>query len=399
MNQPVTTFAAAPKPLILIVDDNSANLLMLGDLLEGRYRVRFAKSGAQALSAAALAPQPDLILLDIMMPDMDGYEVISRLRRQPATAEIPVIYVTAKSGGDDEAYGLNLGAADYIAKPITPEVMLARVQTHVAMKQMRDALTAQNLWLEREVNRRVKETLLVQEACMRALAALGDTRDNETGDHIRRTQLYVGVLGKRLAEHPKYRTRLAPARLDTLVKAAALHDIGKIGIPDAILLKPGRLTPEEFDVMKRHAEIGGQAIDRALRELAADNAFGRSMLATSTPDDAAGGPLDFLILAREIAALHHERWDGGGYPHGIAGETIPLSARLMALADVFDALISRRVYKDPLPLDEVTRIIVDERGRHFDPDVVDAYLACASELETIAQCYPERDTLAPAVAA
>ncbi|HMM74628.1 MAG TPA: response regulator [Gammaproteobacteria bacterium] len=400
MNQPLTALHASTKPLILIVDDNSANLLMLGDLLEGAYRVRLAKSGEQALSAAQLEPRPDLILLDIMMPDMDGYAVIRRLREQAVTADIPVIYVTAKGAGEDEAYGLNLGAADYIAKPINPDVMLARVQTHVAVKRMRDALTAQNLWLENEVMRRVKETSLVQEACMRALAALGDTRDNETGDHIRRTQLYVGVLGRRLAAYPQYREQLNPTRLDTIIKAAALHDIGKIGIPDAILLKPGRLTPEEFEVMKRHAEIGGQAIDRALRELAADNAFGRSMLAACAHPNAQGGPLDFLIVAREIAALHHERWDGSGYPNGLAGEVIPLPARLMALADVFDALISRRVYKEPLPLEEVTCILVAERGRQFDPDIVDVYLECKEELDAIAQRYPERvDERASAAAA
>jgi len=399
MNQPLPAFATATKPLVLIVDDNSANLLMLGDLLEGPYRVRLAKSGEQALSAAQLEPRPDVILLDIMMPDMDGYEVIRRLREEPVTADIPVIYVTAKGAGEDEAYGLNLGAADYIAKPINPNVMLARVQTHVAVKRMRDALTAQNLWLESEVMRRVKETLLVQEACMRALAALGDTRDNETGDHIRRTQLYVGVLGQRLAAQPRHREALNPARLDIIVKAAALHDIGKIGIPDAILLKPGKLTADEYEVMKRHAEIGGQAIDRALRELAADNAFGRSMLAACAHSNAQNGPLDFLIVAREIAALHHERWDGAGYPNKLSGEVIPLPARLMALADVFDALISRRVYKEPLPLDEVTRIIVEERGRHFDPDIVDAYLECSDELAAISRRYPERERLAAVAAA
>lgn len=399
MNQPLPAFATATKPLVLIVDDNSANLLMLGDLLEGPYRVRLAKSGEQALSAAQLEPRPDVILLDIMMPDMDGYEVIRRLREEPVTADIPVIYVTAKGAGEDEAYGLNLGAADYIAKPINPNVMLARVQTHVAVKRMRDALTAQNLWLESEVMRRVKETLLVQEACMRALAALGDTRDNETGDHIRRTQLYVGVLGQRLAAQPRHREALNPARLDIIVKAAALHDIGKIGIPDAILLKPGKLTADEYEVMKRHAEIGGQAIDRALRELAADNAFGRSMLAACAHSNAQNGPLDFLIVAREIAALHHERWDGAGYPNKLSGEMIPLPARLMALADVFDALISRRVYKEPLPLDEVTRIIVEERGRHFDPDIVDAYLECSDELAAISRRYPERERLAAVAAA
>lgn len=387
MNQPLS-FPGATRPLVLIVDDNSANLLMLGDLLDGTYRVRLAKSGEQALSAALLEPQPDLILLDIMMPDMDGYEVITRLRAQPLTAHIPVIYVTAKGAGDEEAYGLGLGAADYIAKPINPDVMLARVQAHVNLKRMRDGLLAQNSWLEHEVARRVKDTVLVQEASLRAIAALGEARDNDTGDHIRRTQLFVEVLGRQLAQHPKYRDQLTPARLETIVKAAPLHDIGKIGIPDAILLKPGRLSREEFEVMKRHAEIGGEAIDRALRELAADEHFGRATRAACAHPGTQSGPLDFLIVAREIATLHHERWDGSGYPKGIQGEAIPLPARLMALADVFDALISRRVYKDALPLVEVTRLIVEERGRHFDPDIVDAFLECRHALEAVAARYP-----------
>lgn len=385
MNQALT--AASAKPLILIVDDNSANLLMLGDLLDGPYRVRLAKSGAQALTAAQLEPQPALILLDVMMPDMDGYEVIQRLRAQPETADIPVIYCTARTSGEDEAIGLNLGAADYISKPINPEVLLARVHTHVSLKRLRDTLQAQNLHLEHEVLRRVNETLLVQEASMRALAALGETRDNDTGHHIRRTQLYIEVLGRHLAEQPKYRDQLGPSRLDTIVKAAALHDIGKIGIPDHILLKPARLTPDEYEIMKRHAEIGGRAIDRALRELATDSGFGSAVIASQASSLTSTGPLDFLIIAREIAALHHERWDGTGYPNGLVAETIPLPARLMALADVFDALISRRVYKEPLPIAEVTQIIEEQRGRHFDPDIVDAYLACREQFLAIAQRY------------
>ena len=395
MNLPMNQIAAAAKPVVLIVDDNSANLLMLGDLLDGPYRVRLAKSGQQALVAAVLEPRPDLILLDIMMPDMDGYEVIRRLRDNPLTAEIPVIYVSAKTSSEDEALGLNLGAADYITKPINPAVMLARVGAHVSLKRLHDALTEHNHRLEAEVTRRVNETVLVQEASMRALAALGETRDNETGHHIRRTQLYIEVLGRHLVQNPRYADQLLPRRLDTIVKAAALHDIGKIGIPDHILLKPGRLTPEEFDIMKTHATIGGQTIDRALRELAADNLIGRSAIAAVSHPSEQSGPLDFLIIAREIAALHHERWDGSGYPGGLTGEVIPLPARLMALADVFDALISRRVYKDPIPLDEVTRIIVEESGRHFDPDIVDAFLACKDQFVAIAARYAEHEDAVP----
>lgn len=262
---------APEKPLLLIVDDNPANLLLLGELLEGPYDLRFAKSGPQALAAVCMAPLPSLILLDVMMPGMDGYTVLQKLRADPRVAGVPVIFVTAKDSFEDEERGLRLGAVDYVTKPINPVVLMARVATHLELKRNRDRLAAQNADLEAEVARRVRHMQIVQEVSVRALASLGETRDNETGHHIRRTQLYIQVLGEHLCSHPRFAAQLQPLRLSLIVGAAPLHDIGKIGIRDEILLKPGRLTPAEFEIMKTHATIGAAAIYRAMGDVALDH--------------------------------------------------------------------------------------------------------------------------------
>jgi len=353
---------------ILIVDDTPQNLTVLGELLKPLYHIRAANNGERALRAAAGDPRPDLILLDIMMPGMDGHEVLRRLREAEATRHIPVIFITAMSGSDDEVTGFDLGAVDYITKPFNPAIVLARVRTQLELKIARDRLAGQNQWLEHEVARRMSENLLIQELTVRALACLADARDNDTGLHIVRTQTYVNLLARQLLTHPRFQAALAGPGLNRIVKAAPLHDIGKVGIPDAILLKTGRLTADEFEIMKTHAAIGASAIDKAIAQV------------MSGVDDAlphqASGAFDFLHVAREIAQHHHEKWDGSGYPKGLAGEAIPVSARLMAVADVFDALISRRVYKPPMNLEQATGIMREGRGRHFDPDVIDAFIAC-----------------------
>ena len=368
------------RQTILIVDDTPQNLTLLGELLLPYYRVRAANSGERALRAAA-AQSPDLILLDVMMPEMDGYQVLARLRADPVTAGIPVIFVTAMDSSADEEQGLALGAVDYITKPINPAITLARVRTHLELKQARDRLTDQNAWLEREVARRMSEILLIQDLNIRALACLGETRDNETGQHIVRTQGYVEILARHLADHPRFREGLAGNRLAMIVKAAPLHDIGKVGVPDATLLKPGRLTTAEYEVMKMHPIIGANAIDKAMRQALA-----------AADDDAAEqaiGAFAMLEVAREISLGHHEKWDGSGYPAGLAGEAIPVSARLMALADVFDALMTRRVYKAPMTLEETTDIILKGRASHFDPEVVDAFIACRAQFAEIAARYAD----------
>ena len=363
--------ATTPQKTLLLVDDTPENLTVLGEILMPHYRVRVASSGARALAAATSDPRPDLVLLDVMMPEMDGYEVIGRLRADPRTRELPVIFVTALDSTEDEAHGLELGAVDYITKPVRPAIVLARVRGQLELKEARDRMRDQNAWLEAEIARRMRQNQVVQDVSMRALASIAEARDDETGNHILRTQAYVNVLARALATTPRYAGELTPARVETCTKAAPLHDIGKVAIPDHILHKPGKHTPDEWEIMKTHARQGSDAIWRAICDQEEREA------------------LDFLYIAMDIAHYHHEKWDGSGYPEGLAGEAIPLPARLMALADVFDALISKRAYKPAFPLDRATAIIIEGRGRHFDPDVVDAYLAHLDEFAAIAARYAD----------
>ena len=357
------------QPNILIVDDVPENLSVLGELLQPTYRVRAANSGARALQIANSPPPPDLILLDVMMPGMDGYQVLRELRDNATTRDIPVIFVTAMDGTDDEEKGLDLGAVDYITKPIRPAIVLARVRAQLELKRARDILSDHNAYLEQEVARRMAENQLIQEVSIHALAHLAETRDPETGNHLRRTQEYVRTLARGLKHHPRFSHYLDERTIGQLAQSAPLHDIGKVGIPDHILLKPGKLTPDEWAIMKTHAEIGAEAISQAI----ADSAR----------------PVEFLQIAQEIARGHHEKWDGSGYPRGLAGDGIPISARLMALADVFDALICARVYKPPMPYEEAYSIIVSGSGTHFDPDVVDAFIREFDTFKRIADNYAE----------
>ncbi|MDG4562660.1 MAG: two-component system response regulator [Candidatus Competibacter sp.] len=352
------------RQTILVVDDTPDNIALLSTLLKDRYKVRAANNGERALAIAAGQPRPDLILLDIMMPGMDGYEVCERLKIDPHTADIPVIFLTAKVQVEDEEFGLHLGAVDYITKPISPPIVLARVETHLTLKRARQFLQDRNAYLEAEVWRRSREVMAIQEVTIMAMASLAETRDNATGNHIRRTQHYVRALAQHLRHHPRFAAALNDETIELLFKSAPLHDIGKVGIPDRILLKPGRLTPDEFEIMKTHAALGRDAIAAAERYL-------------DTPDS-------FLRFAREIAYSHQEKWDGSGYPEGLWGEQIPLSARLMAVADVYDALISRRIYKPALPHEQAVAMIREGRDQHFDPDIVDAFLECAEQFRTIA---------------
>ena len=360
---------------VLVVDDTADNLTLLSDLLKDAYRVKVANSGEKALRIIASGNPPDIVLLDIMMPGMDGYEVLRRLKGLPGTADVPVIFLTALSEEDDERIGLELGAVDYITKPVSAPIMLARVRTHLQMKAARDFLKDKNEFLEDEVARRMRELAAVQDVTIMCMASLAETRDNETGNHIRRTQHYVRVLAQHLSPHPRFAAALSSDEIPLLFKSAPLHDIGKVGIADRILLKPGKLTPEEFEDMKRHPALGRDAIMAAERQL--------------------DTPVSFLRHAREIAYCHHEKWDGTGYPQGLSGDAIPVSARLMALADVFDALISRRVYKPPFDMEKSVGIIREGRGTHFDPDVVDAFLANLPTFRGIADRYADsEETLA-----
>ncbi len=359
------------RATLLIVDDTPHNLVILGELLSPLYNIRVANSGQRALACVSLDPKPDLILLDIMMPDMNGYQVLEQLKADIVYSSIPVIFVSALGEDEDETKGLRLGAADYIHKPVRPAIVLARVQTQLELKAARDRMREQNVWLDHEVKRRMQQNIMIQGVALRSLASLAEARDTDTGNHILRTQGYVNLLALELATLPHYSQRLTPEIIERITRAAPLHDIGKVGIPDAILHKPGSLNPEEWVIMKTHAQIGAESIWRAIQ----------------FESDHQG--LDFMYTAMEIAGSHHEKWDGSGYPQGLAGDAIPLSAQLMALADVFDALISRRVYKPPFSVDETVRLVLAGKDSHFAPDIVDAFVRRQDEFVEIAMRYQD----------
>lgn len=357
------------RPTVMIVDDIPQNLLLLSELLKSDYKVMVANSGARALELLEKHSHPELILLDVMMPGMDGYEVLRRIKSSGRTAHIPVIFVTARTEATDEAVGLELGAADYISKPVNPHLLLLRVRTQLNLAASERALRERATELEHEVAKRTQELQTVQDVTVLALSSMAETRDNETGNHIRRTQHYIQALANALLSHSDYAPALTPRYRRRLFVSAPLHDIGKVGIPDSILLKPGKLTPDEFVIMKQHAVIGAQSIERA--------------------EEALGVEMEFLELAKEIARHHHEKWDGSGYPDGLSGNDIPLSARLMAIADVYDALISKRVYKEAFTHEKAVEFMVEGREKHFDPTLLDTFVNIQEEFREIATTYAD----------
>ena len=359
-----------PKMTVLAVDDTPTNIDVVKGVLSQDYFVPAAVNGKAALKFLE-KKKPDLILLDIMMPEMDGYEVCRRIKENPATDDIPIIFLTAKTEVEDETKGLSMGAVDYITKPISPPILQARVKNHLELKVARDSLKRQNEILEEKVLERTRQMEELQDVSMVAMGSLAESRDPETGNHIRRTQRYVKLLAQRLRTHPKFRDFLDPETITSLFKSAPLHDIGKVGVPDSILLKPGKLTDEEFEEMKKHTTYGRDSLAAAEKTMSrADN---------------------FLIFAKEIAYAHQEKWDGSGYPEGLRGNEIPISARLMAVADVYDALISRRVYKPPFPHEKAVSIIQEEKGSHFDPDMVEAFMEISSDFYSVSQEFADSE--------
>ncbi len=341
---------ASGKKKILIVDDTSSNIDTLIAVLGDEYDLRVAVDGETALQTLQSDKLPDLILLDIMMPGMDGYEVCSRLKSSSRTRGIGIIFLTALAESSEQEKGLNLGAEDYITKPFDPAIVKARIRTQLELKGYRDHL-------EKLVSQRTEELAHAQEATIASMAIMAEYRDPETGGHIQRTKSYVRALAIEISKtNPQ---TINEQMLEILYQAAPLHDIGKVAIPDAILLKPARLTAEEFSVMEKHTLYGSEAIRRT------ETILGRNEL---------------LRVAAEIAEYHHEKWDGSGYPHGRSGKSIPISARLMTIADVYDALTSHRPYKEALEHDMAVKTILEGDGythpRHFDPQV----LACFEKI-------------------
>lgn len=344
------------KSRVLIVDDIPENIQILLSTLKDDFSILVATNGPKSIELSMNDPQPDIILLDIMMPDMDGYEVCRILKENDLTKDIPIIFVTALSESENEEKGLNLGAVDYITKPINPGLVKARVSNHLELKRHRDHL-------QELVDERTLQLKLANEATVEAMGIVAESRDPETGGHIQRTKNYMRILAQELSKNPKYSDLLTKSMIEKLYHSAPLHDIGKIAISDKILLKPGKLDDSEFLKMKEHSLIGEVTIADAQKRL---------------------GDSEFLNIAKEIAGTHHEKFDGSGYPNGLSGDDIPLSGRLMALADVYDALISKRSYKPPFGHEDVVEIIKNERGKHFDPDIIDIFLELHEEFYKIA---------------
>lgn len=344
------------KKKILLVDDLVENLKLLVNIFHTHdYEIIIAKNGQEALDIVDNA-KPDLILLDVNMPIKNGYEVCQELKENPHTKNIPIIFLTALNDIKDEKKGLALGAVDFITKPFSPDIVQARVKNHLELKDYQDNL-------EELVKISVREKENVQRVAIDALAILAEYRDNETGGHIIRTREYVGLLANHLKTHKKFKSYLNDENIEMLYNSAPLHDIGKVAIKDMILLKPDRLTEEEMEEMKLHAYFGFRALDKAERKL-----DGKS----------------FLSMAKEMAYSHHERYDGTGYPRSLKGEDIPIPGRFMAVADVYDALISKRVYKAPFAHSKSVEIIASESGKAFDPDIVEAFLALQEDFRQTA---------------
>ncbi len=336
-------------PLILIVDDNQMNLKVLGTILmEEHYEVSLAGNGREAIEEAINNP-PDLILMDIMMPEMNGFEAVRELKADERTRHIPVIFVTAMNEESDESEGFSIGAVDYITKPVKGPVVRARIKAHLALHNRKRLLEQEVLKRTEELRAKNEELEETRFEIIKRLGKAAEFKDNETGNHILRMSRFSSIIAEGLG--------LGPSRSKLILQASPMHDIGKIGIPDNILLKQGKLDPEERAVMQTHVKLGVEILKGCNSEL--------------------------LRTAVEIARTHHEKWDGSGYPAGIKGENIPLYGRICAVADVFDALTSARPYKEAWPVDKAVELIVSERGKHFQPELVDVFISRLSEIRAV----------------
>ncbi|MBF0453406.1 MAG: two-component system response regulator [Magnetococcales bacterium] len=347
---------------IFVVDDTETNIDVLLETLGEQYDVSVALDGESALEDIPTT-KPDLILLDIMMPGIDGYEVCRQLKQDPATRDIPVIFITAKQESEDQTQGFRVGAVDYITKPFSPPVVQARVKTHLNLVRARQQLANQNVILEERVKERTlaldeknQELEATRLEIIRRLGRAAEYKDNETGLHVIRMSHYSKIVA--------LKSGMAEDQAELLLNAAPMHDIGKIGTPDSILLKPGKLSNEEWEIMRQHPGIGAGIIGRHESPL--------------------------LSMARVVALTHHEKWNGGGYPRGLEGDKIPIEGRIVAIADVFDALTTARPYKPEWPVEKALEMIKSEAGTHFDPTLVTVFLTCIDEMLEVRQKWSEQ---------
>lgn len=342
------------KKVILVVDDDKANLMIAQKLLVEEYRVAAANSGELAFRYLE-KNEPDLILLDIQMPGMDGFEVMSRIQKSEAWRKIPVIFLTADRSEETEEACFKMGAVDYIGKPFVPAIMLQRVRRTLELEEYRKGL-------ERMVEQQLAQITQLQQDIIISMANLIESRDGTTGEHIKRTSAYVDLFVRKIREKGLYREELTPTYADYMRKAAPMHDIGKIAVNDMILQKPGALTEEEYKTMQLHANEGGRLIRENMGRIVNQ---------------------EFVDIASDMASYHHEKWNGRGYPEQRKGKEIPLSARILAIADVFDALVSKRQYKEGMTLEEAFEIMEKERGESFEPELLDVFLESKEELREL----------------
>ena len=364
-----TTSSPVPSPLVLIVDDNPENLSVVGELLLPRYAVRVANGGLRALEMAHLAPQPDLILLDVMMPGMDGFEVLQALRSQPETAAIPVVLLTALDSADEEERGLLLGAADYITKPVRPGVLLARLAAVLGRQGAARRQQADLLQLQTDLQRTQTDLHTTLDMTLQTLLHLQDTRDPGAALHRQRTQAYLRSLCQVLRRHPRFAAQLDDRQIGLVLRAAPLHDIGLLAVPDRVLDKPGPLDAAERALVQGHAQVGADMLAR--------------VLAPPATMPAPAAPVSWLHWAHQIALGHHERWDGQGYPQGLAGDAIDWPVRLMAVVDTYEALTASRPHRQALSHADAAAVVAAGRGLQFDPDVTDAFLEVCDDWPTI----------------
>ncbi|WP_018701618.1 HD-GYP domain-containing protein [Anaeromusa acidaminophila] len=346
------------KADIMIVDDTPENLKLLSLLLrEQGHRVRALPSGKMAL-AAMRKQRPEILLLDITMPEMDGYAVCEAMREEGLLADVAVIFVSALAETFDKVKAFRCGGVDYVTKPYQAEELQARLETHLSLKRLREEVQRHNQDLQQQVKAQLDELHHAQMATILAMVKLAEARDDDTGKHVERIRTFSAMLAAEVQRRGGGR-EIDDAFVENIYNASPLHDVGKIAIRDAILLKPGRLTPEEFEEMKLHTVYGAQTL-RQVRQEYPHNAF--------------------LNMGIDIAQAHHERWDGSGYPNGLRGDAIPLAARMVAVADVYDALCSKRVYKEAYPHETSLDMLRQGAGSHFEPQLIEAFLAIEAEV-------------------
>jgi putative two-component system response regulator len=356
--------AEAPvSPKIVLVDDDVTSLALGKSILSQKYDIITIPSGEKFFVLLEKV-QPNLILLDVEMPGMNGYEVLKRLKATPKYADIPVIFLTSRSDTSSELEGLSLGAIDYISKPFSPPLLLKRIELHLLVVTQTERLKEFNTNLQQMVKAKTKTVLDMQNSVLKTVANLVECRDEVTGGHIERTRGYLEILLDAMIAQKLHTGDIEPWDRDFFLQSSQLHDVGKISIRDNILLKPDKLTDEEFNIMKKHTLFGVQIIEEMQKD---------------TPESS------FLTYAKILAGTHHEKWNGTGYPYGLAGENIPLGGRLMAIADVYDALISIRPYKTPLTHEKAMQIIVDGKGTQFDPSLIELFLSVADKFNQLVQ--------------